>query len=60
MILKIRNLEIYHSYSHAWSGLQFADMIVWSYFQKFEHRDNLYVDIIDLDCNISKLWNKGK
>jgi hypothetical protein len=57
---EIGNMQIYHSYSHAWSGLQFADIIAWSYFQKFEHKTDLYVDLIDIKCNMSKIWNKGK
>lgn len=54
----IKNIKIYHSYSHAWSGLQFADMIAWSFFQKYEHKNSLYTNIIDINCFISKIWNK--
>lgn len=57
---EIGNIRIYHSYSHAWSGLQFADIIAWSYFQKFENKNGLYVDLIDIKHNVSKVWNKGK
>lgn len=34
----LRKIEIYHSYSHAWAGLQFADVLAWSKFQKVEHK----------------------
>ena len=57
---EIRNIQIYHSYSHAWSGLQFADIIAWSYFQKFEHKNELYADLLNIKCKMSKIWNKGK
>jgi len=54
----IGNINIYHSYSHSWAGIQFADMIAWSYFQKFEHRNDLYTNLIEIKCNISEIWNK--
>lgn len=54
----IGNINIYHSYSHSWAGIQFADIIAWSYFQKFEHKNELYVNLIELECNISKIWDK--
>lgn len=45
----INNIKIYHSWSHSWSGLQFADVLAWACFQKFEYRNNCYLDLIDLD-----------
>jgi hypothetical protein len=45
----IRNISIYHSYSQSWSGIQFADVLAWSCFQKFEHGNNDYLELIDPD-----------
>lgn len=45
----VRKLEIFHSYSHSWSGLQFADVLAWSCFQKFEHNNNEFLSNIDLE-----------
>ncbi|MBT3464974.1 DUF3800 domain-containing protein [archaeon] len=47
--LSLRKIKIYHSSSHSWSGLQFADILAWSCFQKFEHSDNDFLDLIDLE-----------
>ncbi|MBI5072663.1 DUF3800 domain-containing protein [Candidatus Woesearchaeota archaeon] len=52
----IKKIIIYHSYSHSWSGLQFADLLSWSCFQKFEHNNNEYVDIIKLDQEVYHVW----
>lgn len=52
----IRKIIIYHSYSHSWSGLQFADLLSWSCFQKFEHNNNEYVDIIKLEQEVYHVW----
>jgi hypothetical protein len=57
---EIGNILIYHSYSHAWSGLQFADLIAWSYFQKFERNNSFYVNLLEHKCKLFKIWNKGK
>ncbi|MDP3033739.1 MAG: DUF3800 domain-containing protein [Methanobacteriaceae archaeon] len=54
----IGNINIYHSYSHSWDGIQFADIIAWSYFQMFEHGNDLYTNLIEIECNISKIWDK--
>lgn len=46
---KIGNLMIHHSLSHSFSGLQFADLLAWSVFQK-EERDNCeYVDLFEFE-----------
>ena len=42
-------VKIYHSYSHAWSGIQFADILAGSFFQKFEKNDSQFVDLLKLD-----------
>ncbi len=48
--------KIEHSYSHAWSGLQFADVLAWSCFQKFEHNNSEYVDIVKLEQEVYHVW----
>ena len=50
-----KKVEIYHSFSHSWSGLQFADMLAWSYFQKFERETVLVSNIVMVDCNFFHL-----
>ena len=50
------DIKIEHSYSHAWSGLQFADILAWSCFQKFEHNDGEYVDLIKLEQEVYHVW----
>jgi len=49
-------VTIEHSYSHAWSGLQFADILAWSCFQKFEHDNSAYVDVIKLEQEVYHVW----
>lgn len=50
------NITIEHGYSHAWSGLQFADMLAWACFQKFEHNNSAYVDLIKLEQEVYHIW----
>ncbi|MFA5142109.1 MAG: DUF3800 domain-containing protein [Candidatus Woesearchaeota archaeon] len=52
----INKVKVYHSYSQSWSGLQFADMLAWSCFQKFEHDNSEYVDIISLEQEVFHVW----
>lgn len=47
---------IYHSYSHSWSGLQFADMLAWACFQKFEHTNSEFIDLIKLEQEVCHVW----
>jgi hypothetical protein len=49
-------VKIHHSYSHSWSGLQFADLIAWSCFQKFEHGNSEYIDLIGLEQEVYHVW----
>ena len=49
-------IKIYHSYSHSWSGLQFADILAWSCFQKFEHNNNAFIDLIKLEQEVYHIW----
>ena len=52
----IRKIEIFHSFSHNWSGLQFADMLAWACFQKFEHDNSDYLDLLTLNREILYVW----
>ncbi len=47
-----RELEIHHSWSQSWSGLQMADVVSWAAFQKFEHNDDYFLRIIENKVNI--------
>jgi len=53
---RITKVEIYHSYSHSWVGLQFADVLAWSCFQKFEHSNSEYIDLIELEQEVYHVW----
>lgn len=52
----VRKVSIFHSYSHSWSGLQFADLTAWACFQKFEHGDNSYVNILTINQEVWHVW----
>lgn len=52
----IRKAMIFHSYSHSWSGIQFADVLAWACFQKFEHNNAEYVDLVKLDQEVYHVW----
>lgn len=49
-------VTIEHSYSHAWAGLQFADVLAWACFQKFEHANSYYVDLVRLEQEVYHVW----
>jgi hypothetical protein len=48
--------KIEHSYSHCWAGLQFADILAWACFQKFEHKNGDYVDLIRIEQEVYHVW----
>lgn len=48
--------KIEHSYSHCFSGLQFADILAWACFQKFEHNDSFYIDLIKIEQEVYHVW----
>lgn len=52
----IRTISIHHSYSHSWSGLQFADILAWSMFQRFEHGNKSYIDLLTTPPEIYHTW----
>jgi fatty acid-binding protein DegV len=53
---KVASLEIHHSYSQSWDGLQFADLLAWAMFQKFERGNDEYVDLITIEPDIFHVW----
>lgn len=48
--------KIFHSHSHCWSGLQFADILAWACFQKFEHDNSEFVDLIKIEQEVYHVW----
>lgn len=48
--------KIEHSYSHSLAGLQFADVLAWACFQKFEHQDSSYIDLIKIPQEVYHVW----
>ncbi|MDY6866182.1 MAG: DUF3800 domain-containing protein [Halobacteriota archaeon] len=52
----INRATVYHSYSHSWSGLQFADILAWACFQKFEHNDGKFIDLVELEQEVYYVW----
>ena len=49
-------VSISHSYSHAWSGLQFADVLAWACFQKFEHSNPEFTDLLKIEQEVFHVW----
>lgn len=47
---------IEHSYSHNFSGLQFADILAWACFQKFEHNNSKFIDILKIGQEVYHVW----
>ncbi|MDO8428195.1 MAG: DUF3800 domain-containing protein [Candidatus Diapherotrites archaeon] len=48
--------KIFHSNSHSWSGLQFADVLAWACFQKFEHNNSEFIDLIKIEQEVYHVW----
>lgn len=48
--------KIEHSYSHSWSGLQFADLLAWCCFQKFENNDSSYLEKLNIEQEFYTVW----
>ncbi|MHA1827131.1 MAG: DUF3800 domain-containing protein [Candidatus Heimdallarchaeaceae archaeon] len=51
----IYKVRIFHSYSHSWSGLQFADILAWSAYQKVTFNNSEYIDLID-NQEVYQIW----
>lgn len=52
----LRKIEICHSYSHAWAGLQFADILAGSKFQKIEHENKEFIDLLEIEKEVHLVW----
>jgi hypothetical protein len=50
-------IEIYHSVSHSWSGLQFADVLAWIAFQKIERGYEDYIEQLTIETQFFEVWN---
>ena len=56
--INIHDVKIFHSDSASGSGLQIVDMLAWSCFQRFEHRDSTYVNAVKLNQEFYEVWQK--
>jgi hypothetical protein len=52
----VRKAEIHHSYSQSWPGLQFADILAWACFQKFEHGNSAYLNLLTIEQEVYHVW----
>lgn len=52
----VGKVEIFHSYSHIWAGLQFADLLAWSQFQNVEYHNFSYMDALKIPWKV--FWIK--
>ena len=52
----IEKVAIHHSDSNAWSGLQFADVLSWSAFQKMEHSNSEYINVLKISTEAYEVW----
>jgi hypothetical protein len=50
------NCKMEHSYSHNFAGLQFADILSWVCFQKFEKNDSSFIDILTIEQEVYHVW----
>jgi hypothetical protein len=50
--------DIFHSYSHAWYGLQFVDYISWAVFRWKEYGDARFFNIIQDKTGTSYVWKE--
>lgn len=57
---RLGKIDIHHSHSEAWCGLQFADILAWSAFQKHENKNNEYLEQSNIPHNFSECWGEKK
>ncbi len=55
----VKIISIHHSPSHSWAGLQFVDILAWACFQKFEHRDSTFLDLLSIEQEVHFVWQKN-
>jgi hypothetical protein len=56
--IDIHDVKIFHSDSASWSGLQIADMLAWSCFQRYEYGNSTYVNAVKLSQEFYEVWEK--
>lgn len=49
-------LGIRHSDSQNWAGLQIADFLAWACFQKFEHGNGSFIELIKIQHEVYYVW----
>ncbi|MDW7732280.1 MAG: DUF3800 domain-containing protein [Methanolobus sp.] len=52
----LRKVEIHHSNSHSWGGLQFADILAWAAFQKVENQNGEFISELTIEKEIYAVW----
>lgn len=52
----LNKVEIHHSTSHSWDGLQFADILAWAAFQKVEHGNDEFIDKLTIEKEVYAVW----
>lgn len=57
--IDIHDVKIFHSDSASWSGLQIADMLAWSCFQRYEYSNSTYVNAVKLSQEFYEVWEKN-
>lgn len=50
-------VEIYHSESNAWAGLQFADVLAWAAFQQIERGNDEFLNQLNIETQFFEVWN---
>ncbi|MCL4365478.1 DUF3800 domain-containing protein [Candidatus Marsarchaeota archaeon] len=58
--IDIHDVKIFHSDSASWSGLQIADMLAWSCFQRYEYSNSTYVNAVKLSQEFYEVWEKNR
>src|SRR3989338_125205 len=53
---QIYKVVIQHSYSHSWPGLQFADLLAWAAFQKVEHDNVEFINLLQIQQEAYNVW----
>jgi hypothetical protein len=52
----LKKVEIHHSNSHSWDGLQFADVLSWAAFQKVERGNDEFISMLTIEKEIYAVW----
>lgn len=50
-------VDIHHSDSCSWSGLQFADVLAWAAFQKIERGNDAFLSQLTIETQFYEVWN---